>query len=123
MFIDLLLSIFTVLTFFQAGLVCDYYLFSKRKFRFDPAIFLALGIGSVAVFQMALGLLGVSLNRFSVIALITITLLPYVLDRQLRGQAFGVVSGYRNIFKGNNILMISIFSVFAVVLGFFVFSH
>ncbi len=123
MFFDLLLSIFAILAFLQTGLICDYYMFAGRRLRFDLAIFLALGIGFVAVFQMALGFFEIPLNRFLVIVLTFGAFLPYVLDGQLRKQVFGVLFGLGKIINRNNFLVILIFSVFAIVVGFITFSH
>ncbi|KKR51040.1 MAG: hypothetical protein UT84_C0003G0035 [Candidatus Curtissbacteria bacterium GW2011_GWA1_40_16] len=123
MFIDLLLSIFVLLTFLQTGLVCDYYLFSKKRFKFDLAIFLALGIGSIAIFQMALGFFEVPLNSFLVIMLAFFAFLPYVFDKHLRRQVLGVVLDYKSIFQSSNPLVILLFIVFAFVAGYFTFSH
>lgn len=123
MFFDLILSIIAIIAFLQTGLICDYYMIARRKLSFDLAIFLALGIGFVAVLQMVLGFLGIPINRLLVMILSLAAFLPYVFDRKLRRQVIEVILDYRNLSWGNHLLVILVFSVFAVIVGFLTFSH
>ena len=81
--INLILTIVAVFSFFQAGLLVDFYFFQKRKLEFSFSKFLGLGIGSIGFFQLIAGLLQIPINQTFVYGLFLLLGLPFLFDKKL----------------------------------------
>jgi len=83
---SLSLSLLAVFSFFQVGLLVDFYLLSKCRLSFRPAIFLGLGIGVIGLGQLLLSIFKIYLNQTLALASFLLFLLPLVLDARLVKQ-------------------------------------
>lgn len=72
-----------LLSFFQTGLIIDFYFLNKRKLVFNLPKFFGLGIGFIGILQLTMGLLNFSINQNFVFIFFLIFFLPFIFDKNL----------------------------------------
>jgi len=122
--INLILTIIAVFSFFQAGLLIDFYFFQKRKLKFNFPKFLGLGIGSIGFFQLIAGLLQIPINQTFVYGLFLLLGLPFLFDRELiKAVKQGLVLKRQMSFNQFKPLLSLTFTLFLFSLVVITFSH
>lgn len=120
---DLLISLLAIVSFFQMGLLVDYYLLNHRRLHFNLAVFLGLGLGFCAILQMLLAVLAVPISDFAVRGFTAVLFLPYIFDSNFRRQAAGFLRSLGKSRKVGIIVPVLVLLAFISVILVITFSH
>lgn len=115
-----------LLSFFQTGLIIDFYLLQKRKLVFSLPKFFGLGIGFVGILQLLISLLNISINQNFVFSLFLFLCLPFIFDRSLTRQLNKIIAeNTKNFYKLSLLKKVSLILLFLILLSFWIqtFSH
>ena len=117
---SIILLALATLSFFQIGLLVDFYLLRKKKIVFNPAKFLGLGIGFLGLLQLLLSVLKIFLSQSLVFIFYLLLSLPFIIDQSLVSQ---IKMAYKKGVKKISIIPLTLFSILLLIIIIQTFSH
>ena len=115
-----------IFSFFQTGLIIDFYLLQKKKLVFSLPKFFGLGIGFIGLLQLLMGFFNFFINQSFVFTLFLILCLPFCLSSSFRIQLKNLASkSIKNFYKSSSFFKLALFLFLLIIVGLFiqVFSH
>lgn len=121
--VELILSLFGILSFFTIGLMFDYYVISKKRLSFNLAVFFGLGMGMIAVFQMVAALFGVMVNTILILCITVLSIVPIFADPILKKQLHNTLRQNIRRTRGRNAVLLFVILMYFGLAAIVTFSH